>query len=179
MILMMLSNNRFCGGCSLLEIGKFTRCSPFLHPPHLSPHSAHFSMSKVISEDVLTSVTDRSVYFSSAHSCGNLFLDPDTGICLESKRGVRAPKYLFLGELVRLVGERDDLAVGDEDVDLGLVRRRVEAAQQRDAVHVLRLLERVQHVVVIDDYSLVDRAYKRIVEESRLPSTRFLRLGAN
>jgi hypothetical protein len=58
-----------------------------VHPMFTEPVSAsdvsvfeRFLGAKVISTDVLTNNTDRSAYFSGACSCGNLFLDPDTGI---------------------------------------------------------------------------------------------------
>ena len=44
---------------------------------------------KVISTDVLTLASDRSAYFSCARSCGNLFLDPDTGLRMHPTRGLR------------------------------------------------------------------------------------------
>ena len=162
-----------------------------VHPMFSVPASSAFISAfgtflnaKVISEDVLTSVTDRSVYFSSAHSCGNLFLDPDTGICLESKRGVRAPKYLFLGELVRLADLRPNCltVVFDQSVPRGSEEMHIAAKLRSlhdQKISAFAYRSHACFIVVGRDYSLVDRAYKRIVEESRLPNTRFLRLGAN
>jgi hypothetical protein len=48
---------------------------------------------------VLCRQTDREKYFSTCRSARNLFLDPDTGIRLES-RGKKPEKYVFASELV-------------------------------------------------------------------------------
>ena len=63
---------------------------------------------KVISRSVLTSRTERSAYFACAHSCGNLFLDPNTGLRLQDIGGTRAPNYLFASELVQLAEHRPE-----------------------------------------------------------------------
>ncbi len=65
-----------------------------------------FLGARVISTEVLTIDTDRSAYFSCANSCGNLFLDPSTGMRLENFRGDRAAEYIFASDLARLVGRR-------------------------------------------------------------------------
>ena len=62
-----------------------------------------FLDAKVISRDVLAPNTDRSSYFSSGRKCGNLFLDPDTGMRLKSFRGKRSPEYLFASDLASLM----------------------------------------------------------------------------
>jgi len=84
-----------------------------VHPMFTEPVSAsdvsvfeQFLGSKVVSTDVLTNKTDRSAYFSCACSCGNLFLDPDTGMRQRDTRGIRATEYLFAGDLARIVEQR-------------------------------------------------------------------------
>jgi hypothetical protein len=65
----------------------------------------HFLGAHVISREMLTKNTDREQYLSCGEACGNLFLDPDTGICLQNQHR-RSPKYLFGSELVRLSEQR-------------------------------------------------------------------------
>lgn len=59
----------------------------------------------IISTEELTLTEDRSAYFSSALSCGNLFLDPDKGLCMSSKHK-EPQKYLFASELIWLTKQR-------------------------------------------------------------------------
>ena len=86
-----------------------------VHPMFTEPVSAtdvsvfeQFLGAKVVSTEVLFTNTDREAYFSCACSCGNLFLDPDTGIRLKDTRGVRAHEYLFASELLRITQTRAD-----------------------------------------------------------------------
>ena len=53
----------------------------------------------LLSEKVLIPETNRAEYFSSCRTAGNLFLDPDTGVCLEPHRGKKSVNYVFGMEL--------------------------------------------------------------------------------
>ena len=66
-----------------------------------------FLGAKVICAEVLARDVNRVAYLSCAGKCGNLFLDPDTGLRLR-ETDCRKPKagYLFLEELVRLSKQR-------------------------------------------------------------------------
>jgi hypothetical protein len=99
-----------------------------VHPMFTEPVSQQdvsafegFIGAKLISADLLTISSDRRTYFSCASSCGHLFLDPNTGIRLTITRGVRAPEYLFAGELVQLTKQRPGFltVVFDQSVGRG------------------------------------------------------------
>jgi hypothetical protein len=67
---------------------------------------AAFLDARLLSDAVLAANTNRPSYFGCTSTCGNLLLDPDTGLRLESFGGTRAAKYLFADEFIRLIGER-------------------------------------------------------------------------
>src|SRR5213075_3414118 len=62
----------------------------------------------LLSTETLTAHTDRSEYFSSCRAAGNLFLDPDTGVRLETHRGERSAAYVFAEELIDWCSQRPD-----------------------------------------------------------------------
>jgi hypothetical protein len=88
---------------------------------------------KIVSTEVLTLDTNRSVYLASGASCGHLFLDPDTGLRMRPTRGAHAPQYLFAAELQRLVEQRPDslTVVFDQSVGRGSERMHLEAKLQK------------------------------------------------
>jgi len=58
---------------------------------------------RILSHEVLTSEVDRDAYLAPARVCrGHVFLDPDTGIRLQSTHGKKAPQYIFGPELVAI-----------------------------------------------------------------------------
>lgn len=138
-----------------------------------------FLDARVISTDVLTNKTDRSAYFSCACSCGNLFLDPDTGIRMKDTRGVRATEYLFAGDLARIVEQRSAhlTVVFDQSVGRGSEQKHLEnkirhLLQQRTFAFAYRA--QACFVIAGRDRSLIDRSRDHIITVSNLPESRFL-----
>jgi hypothetical protein len=134
---------------------------------------------KIVSTKVLTLDTNRSAYLECGCSCGNLFLDPNTGLRMRSTRGARAPEYVFAADLQRLVEERPDslTVVFDQCVGRGSERMHLEAKLQELRDHRVFGFAYASHacfVVAGQDRSLVDRARARVIAESRLPENRIL-----
>ena len=133
-----------------------------------------------MSREVLTAATDRWAYFSCAHGCSNLFLDPDKGIRLESPhpRGKRAQEYLYADELVQLIAQRPQAltVVFDQSLARGQEQESLEVKLcYLASQHVSAFAYRSHACFVIAgvDGSLVERARAHIVAESRLPKSRF------
>ena len=134
---------------------------------------------KVISTDVISLDTDRSNYFSGLSSFGHLFLDPDTGLRLRPTRGLRAPEYLFGHEFLQLVNQRPAslTLVFDQSIGRGSEEEHVKRKLHHFLEHDVFGFAYVSHacfVLASLDHSLVERARKRVLSESRLPSDRFI-----
>jgi hypothetical protein len=134
---------------------------------------------KIVSREVLTSTTDRSVYFACGSSCGHLFLDPNTGLRMRSKTGADVPQYVFASELQRLVEQRPGslTAVFDQSVGRGSESIQLQTKLQELSELGVFGFAYVSHacfVVAGHDRSLVDRARARVMSESRLPEDRIL-----
>lgn len=157
-----------------------------VHPMFTQPVSAsdvsEFERSlgaNVISTDVLTNNTDRVAYFSCACSCGNLLLDPDTGIRLSDTRVVWAAEYLFASELSRIVEQRPahltvvfDQSVGRGSEQMHLETKLRHLLQQQTFAFAYRA--QACFVIAGRDRSLIDRSRNHIITESNLPESRFL-----
>jgi hypothetical protein len=138
-----------------------------------------FLGAKIISTDVLTNKTDRSAYFSCAYSCGNLFLDPDTGILLKNTRGVRAPKYLFASDLARITEQRPThlTVVFDQGLGRGSEQMHLETKLRHFLQQEMFAFAYRAHACFViggRDRSLVDHARNQIIAGSKLPEGRFL-----
>jgi hypothetical protein len=134
---------------------------------------------RIISTEVFTRDTNRQAYLACGRSCGHLFLDPDTGLRMRPTRGVRAPEYLFGGELLRLAEQRPSslTIVFDQSIGRG-----------REQLHLEGKLRELRHqdlfgfaywshacfLVVGRDRALVERARSQLITQSRLPEWRFL-----
>lgn len=68
--------------------------------PELAAAFSRLLGTSLLSESVLTPRTNRADYFSPCRTAGNLFLDPDTGVCLQTRRHSKSVSYVFGGELV-------------------------------------------------------------------------------
>jgi hypothetical protein len=137
---------------------------------------------QVISKAVLTIRSNRQAYFSCAPSCGNLFLDPNTGIRLMVTHGVRAPEYLFASELIQLTKQRPNALTVVFDQSVGRGSEHVHLGNKLQHLHnhgVVALAYQSHACFVITgcDHSLVNRARNKIISESRLPARRFLSVG--
>lgn len=150
--------------------------------PDVSAFEA-FLGAKVISPRVLTAQTDRRAYFSCAHSCGNLFLDPNTGLRLKNSGGARTRHYLFAEELVRIAQSRlplltvvfdQSLGRGSEQIDLDAKFRHLRLQQFNGFAY----RSHACFIVAGRDHSLVDCARRHIVKESKLPESRFFPIAS-
>jgi hypothetical protein len=157
-----------------------------VHPMFTQPVSdanvsafERFIGARLISTEVLSKDTDREAYFSCACSCGNLFIDPDTGIRLKDTRGVRAHEYLFASELLRITQRRaaNLTVVFDQSVGRGSEQMHLETKLR----HLLKkelfgfgYRSHACFVILGRDNELIQSARKHIIEESKLPESRFV-----
>ena len=135
-----------------------------------------------MSREVLTPAPDRSSYFACAEPCGNLLLDPDTGVRLQSVRPGKAPAYVFAPELISLVKWRPDALTLVFDQSFSYGAGRLEVAEKLRHLHCHEVFgfAYVSHacfLVVGQDQALVDRTSRQLTSESKLPGERLLRIG--
>jgi hypothetical protein len=149
---------------------------------------------------VLDPDTDRVAYFSCAESCGNLFLDPDTGIRVETKRDKKGSKeesgpaaacsphrwrkypheYLCSSELVKLVERRSPSVltlVFDKGIARGSERLDLEAKLAylaKRGIYSFAYWAQAGFVVAGMEQRLVEEARARIIVSSGLPDGRLL-----
>jgi hypothetical protein len=139
----------------------------------------HFLHAPVISSEVLTITSDRESYLSCATRCGNLFLDPDTGLKLQKTNGSRAPKYLFASELKQLISSRPQslTLVFDQSLPRGGERSALEHKLKYLFVNGIHCFAYISHACFIvggHDKELIDAGLTHVIAESRLPESRFL-----
>jgi hypothetical protein len=157
-----------------------------VHPMFTQPVSdanvsafERFLGATLISTEVLSKDTDRGAYFSCACSCGNLFLDPDTGIRLKDTRGVRAHEYLFASELLRITRTRPGhlTVVFDQSIGRGSEQMHLETKLRHLLQNQLFGFGYRSHacfVILGRDNALVQSARNHIIEDSNLPESRFV-----
>lgn len=138
-----------------------------------------FLGARLLSNAALTAQTDRSVYFSCASRCGNLFLDPSTGLRIKQVRGARAPEFLFASELISLVEKRPGhlTLVFDQSLPRGSARASLAEKLQHLSAHGVSAFAYESHACFImagRDPALVTRARAHIIAESRLPTSRLV-----
>lgn len=150
-------------------------------PPAEAERFAAFLGCRLLTSEALTPGTDRAAYFACAATCGNLFLDPDTGLRLDPIGGMRSPEFLFSPELVQAVKARPlDLSiVFDQSHPRGAQARR-ESVEHK----IRRLVElgvaafaydsHACFVVAAADVDLIDRAKAHVLSSSHLPSSRLV-----
>ncbi len=139
-----------------------------------------FLGARVICTEVLTANTNRESYLSCATKCGHLFLDPDTGLRLR-ETGLRRPKteYLFARELTRIVEHRPKALtlVFDQSLARGSASRDMKPKLnefQQHGISCFAYVSQVCFILCSGDETLIRRAFKHVVIESRLPKDRFL-----
>ena len=138
-----------------------------------------FLGAKIISTEVLKPDTNRHAYFACASSCGNLFLDPDTGLRMQPIGRIPRTDYLFEEELLRIAQPRPNslTLVFDQSLPRG--------SEKYHLAHKLRRLSQrglfgfaycshASFVVVGHSASPVKDALVEIIARSRLPVERFL-----
>lgn len=128
--------------------------------------------------------TDRDHYFAAARECGTqLFLDPDTGLCIKPAVRRKAPAYLYTSELSRIALSRPDrlTLVFDQSVPRGTERSHLErklATLAKERLHSVAYVSHACFVLVGADGDLVRSGLRYIYEQSRLPKERFLECEA-
>ena len=140
---------------------------------------AAFLDARLLSDAVLSANTNRLSYFGCASTCGNLLLDPDTGLRLESFGGTRAAKYLFADEFIRLIGERPGFltVVFDQSHPRGSpdesLNRKLDHLSE-NGVFAFAYKSHACFIVAAQDPALARRAYAHMLRESQLPNCRFI-----
>lgn len=156
------------------------------HPMFTEPATAagilaftKFLGAPLLSDAVLKADTDRPTYFAGALTCGNLFLDPDTGLRLRPIRGQRAPKFLFANEFVWLIQKRPKFLtlVFDQSHPRGVARASLDQKLEHLSSHGVSAFAYESHacfIVAGHDPSLVKGARARLLAESQLPECRLV-----
>lgn len=137
-----------------------------------------FLEARVISREILTKNTNRDLYLSCGACCGNLFLDPDTGLRSQSQAR-RSPEYLFVEELVRLSEKRPRALtlVFDQSLTRGKERDGMKnklRSLRAEGVHAFAYVSHACFILGGHDESLVQRAFGEVVAKSRLPAHRLI-----
>ena len=142
-----------------------------------------FRNARVISTEILKGNTDRSAYFSCALSCGNLFLDPTTGLRLEETNRRKMPNYLFGSELALLTRKRpvsltlvfdQSLANGKDESQRQQLDKKLHNLLEQHNVSAFAYVSHACFIIAGVDVKLLDRARQQIVAESKLPEYRIL-----
>lgn len=133
----------------------------------------------VLSNAPLTAKADRLKYFDCALTCGNLFLDPDTGLKLVKVSGTRGAKFLFASELLLLIQKRPGFLtiVFDQSHPRG---KAVESLNEKlrylsnQGVSAFAYTSHACFILAGSNSGLVERARDHLLAESRLPKNRFV-----
>ena len=140
-----------------------------------------FLGARLISTDVLTGDTNRPIYFRSAQDCRNhLFLDPDTGIIVNSnKNKSNKQSYIFLPELIDIVNNRPNLLtlVFDQSVPRGKERQALQAkidVLKSNGIHGTAYVSHTNFILITCDNELIKKAGFTLRKESLLPEARFI-----
>ena len=134
---------------------------------------------RIISKEVLSLESKREDYFAPAAFAGNIFMDPDTGLRLQDTRSVRAPEFLFMSDLLRGFEPRPNklTLVFDQSVGRGSERehleRKIAALRQQDLFGTA-YVSHACFLLVSKDRSIIEEARRHMIQESRLPESRFL-----
>ena len=135
---------------------------------------------KTVTEEVLGPRADRAAYFRFGSSCGNLFLDPDTGLRTNTIRRGLTPKYLFAWELRQLCEARRDSLTLVFDQSLSFKSKREEslaakiAHMRTEGIFAFAYVSHACFILTSQNSLLLEKAEKALVQESRLPKDRFL-----
>lgn len=135
---------------------------------------------KVVSKERVTLDTDRPGYFARGKACGDLFVDPNTGLRLKETREVRRPEYIFASELVELVRSRPTSAltvVFDQSVPRGSERLHIDGklrVLRHEGVHGFAYQSHACFIIAGGDHKMIAEERKRVIDASKLPEQRFL-----
>jgi hypothetical protein len=141
---------------------------------------ARFLNARILSAEVLNSETVRSDYLLSAPSCGNLFLDPTTGLCLKWGPKRKSADYLCASELIQLIEQRPEslTMVFDQSLARGRERTQLMNKLQYLSQHGVASFAYCSHacfILLSQNRNLLDQAHAHMIRESRLPESRFVR----
>lgn len=133
----------------------------------------------IMSGDILKNDSDRKTYFSEAINCDmNLFLDPNTGIKVNSNSSAKE-SYIILDELEDMVKKRPKklTLVFDQSVARGSERKQLQ--QKLDllyskGIYGVAYVSHACFILLSCDKSLISSAYNTLLNESRLPPSRFI-----
>jgi hypothetical protein len=139
----------------------------------------------LVSVELLTPQTNREKYFSECRGADNLFLDPDTGVRLESCRGKKSVRYIFGSELVDLCRAKpksltlvfDQCFSRQFDKKL-LLRRKLQYFAEAN-ISAIAYDSHATFLLLGADANLINRARKRVMEVSGLPTHRLVLAHAN
>jgi hypothetical protein len=140
---------------------------------------AAFLGARLVSAEVLAPRTNREGYFASCRDCGNLLLDPNTGLRLEPVGGRRAPEFLFGAELVELAKARPDhlTMVLDMSHAPGNTRGSLEGKLHflaRAGVYALAYESHACFIIASCQPGTLGQAHEHLLTGSRLPASRFV-----
>ena len=166
------------------EFGSWSAHPMFTEPttPAQAALFARFLGTRLISTETLTQNTDRATYFMSCRGAGNLFLDPDTGVRLEPRRGLKSINYVFGPELVALSQARPTALtlVFDQSFSRGSQTPRIQeklAFFASHGVHGFAYSSHAPFLILSLESELAVRAHGRLLEVSGLPSSRLVKMG--
>jgi len=135
----------------------------------------------LLSKEFLTPQTGRTEYFSSCLTAGNLFLDPDTGVCLEPRRGKTSVNYVFADELVDLCHARPNALtlIFDQSYSRGSkadhIRHKLSYFIGK-RIFGFAYYSHTTFLLLGKDMDLVKRARTKLIEASGLPPFRLIGL---
>ncbi len=142
---------------------------------------ASFLNVRIISSDVLRGDTERSNYFRSANSRGNLFLDPTTGLCFKSRSIRKRAHYLYASELMHLTEQSPEslTMVFDQSLSRGKERAQVMNKLYSLLEHGTPAFAYCSHacfIIASRNRTLLNGAYEHIIRDSGLPENRLARI---
>jgi len=169
----------------LLEFGPWVT-HPMFTEPFEGEKAAAFSRmlgTPLLSNEVLTTQTDRVKYFSSCLTAGNLFLDPDTGVCLKAWRGAKSVNYVYAEELIGWCSARPNALtlVFDQSYSRGSTKddmhRKLAYLAQQD-IYGFAYASHATFLLLSADCELVESAREKLLDLSGLPASRLVRLAS-
>jgi hypothetical protein len=167
------------------EFGSWSAHPMFTEPvePDQASLFARFLGAQLLSTETLTPSTDRATYFMSCWSAGNLFLDPDTGVRLKPRRGLKSVNYVFGSELIELSHARPTslTLVFDQSFSRGSQLPHIQEKLEFFASHGIHGFAYSSHapfLILSPESELAARAHGRLLEVSGLPASRLVTLGA-
>jgi len=142
---------------------------------------AAFLNARIVSADVLEGDTNRTDYFALAHSCGDLFLDPTTGLCLKARPKRKRADYLYASELIQLTEQRPEFLTMVFDQSLARGKERTQLMNKlqhllQQSVPAFAYCSHACFIVASRNRTRLDQAYEHIIRESGLPESRFVRV---